>query len=77
MFTNRIVLTLIALASLPAFAVAHPGHGNSRDGNSLLHYVTSPLHVIPVLVAAILLTGLSLFARRVRFTITYLPGFKA
>ena len=68
MITSRIVLTLIALASLPAIGVAHPGHGDSRDGNSLLHYITSPLHVLPVLGAAILLVGLSLFVRRVRLT---------
>ena len=68
MFTSRIVLTLLALASLPVIGVAHPGHGNSGDGNSLLHYVTSPLHVLPVLVAAILLTGFSLLVRRVRLT---------
>ncbi len=69
MFISRIVLTLIALASLPVIGVAHPGHGNSGDGNSLLHYVTSPLHVLPVLVAAILLTGFLLLARRVRLTV--------
>ena len=68
MFTSRIVLTLIALASLPVIGVAHPGHGDSGDGNSLLHYVTSPLHVLPVLVAAILLAGFSLLVRRVRLT---------
>lgn len=64
MFTSRIVLTLIALASLPALGVAHPGHGDSRDGNSFLHYVTSPLHLLPVLVAAIFLAGLLLLVRR-------------
>lgn len=69
MFTSRIVLTLIALASLPAIGVAHPGHGDSQGGgNSLLHYVTSPLHVLPVLLAAICLIVFSLFVRRVRLT---------
>ncbi len=64
MFASRIVLTLIGLASLPAIGVAHAGHGDSQDGNSLMHYVTSPLHLLPVLVAAILLAGLSLLVPR-------------
>ena len=64
MFASRILLTLIALTSLTAIGAAHSGHGDSQDGNSLLHYLTSPIHLLPVLVAAILLASLSLLVRR-------------
>ena len=66
MFASRIVLTLVALASLTAIGVAHSGHGDSQDGNSLLHYVTSPMHLLPVLIAAIFIVGVSMFVRRSR-----------
>jgi len=64
MFACRIALTLIAFASLPAIGSAHPGHGNHRDANGLLHYVTSPLHVLPVLVAAIVFAGIAFLIRK-------------
>ena len=64
MFASRILLTLIALTLLTAIGAAHSGHGDSQDGNSLLHYVTSPMHLLPVLVAAILLAGLTMLVRR-------------
>lgn len=60
----RIALTLIAFASLPAIASAHPGHGNQPDGKSFLHFVTSPLHLLPVLVAAILFAGTAFLIRK-------------
>lgn len=66
MFASRIVLTLIALASLNAIGEAHSGHGDSKDGNSVLHYVTSPMHLLPVLIAAILIAGALMFVRRSR-----------
>ena len=57
MVVNRIALTWFAFVSLSAIGSAHPGHGSHHDGNSFLHYATSPLHVLPVLVAAILFAG--------------------
>lgn len=44
------IFTLIALLSVlvPSMALAHPGHG-TFDGISVMHYLTSPLHVILVL----------------------------
>ena len=66
MFASRIVLTLIALTSLTAIGVAHPGHGDSQDGNSLLHYVTSPIHLLPVLIAGIFFAGFAMIVRRSR-----------
>ena len=66
MFASRIVLTLIALTSLPTIGAAHSGHGDSQDGNSLLHYVTSPIHLLPVLIAAIFFAGFAMIVRRSR-----------
>ena len=43
----KVTLTLIAL--LPLSAVAHDGHGNSH-AHSLMHYLTEPVHIIPVAV---------------------------
>ena len=43
----KAALTLIAL--LPLSAVAHDGHGSSH-AHSLMHYLTEPLHIIPVAV---------------------------
>lgn len=37
-------LTTIAFSTIPAVALAHPGHG-STPGHSLLHYVAEPLHL--------------------------------
>ena len=38
------------------FAWAHPGHGTS-DSQSLTHFVTEPLHVVP---AILLVSGIAL-----------------
>jgi len=59
MVVNRIALTWIAFASLSAIGSAHPGHGSNQGGDSFLHYATSPLHVLPVLIAAILFAGIA------------------
>lgn len=59
MVVLRIALTWIAFASLSASGSAHPGHSSHQDGNSFLHYATSPLHVLPVVVAAILFAGMA------------------
>lgn len=37
-----------AAASLPALALAHPGHG-STEGHGLLHYLVEPLHASALL----------------------------
>jgi len=66
MVVNRIALTWIAFVSLSAMGSAHPGHGSHQDGNSFLHYATTPLHVLPVLVAAILFAGIAKLIHRGR-----------
>ncbi len=49
-----LVLIVISLNSVMLFA--HPGHGN-HTGHSLLHYITSPMHVLPL----ILVVGVGIF----------------
>jgi len=57
MSINRFVAISLAMAiTCPGIASAHPGHGQTGDGNSLLHYATSPLHILPVFGAAILIS---------------------
>lgn len=46
----KTVLALTAL--LPLTAIAHDGHGSSH-AHSLMHYLTEPLHVIPVVIVAV------------------------
>jgi hypothetical protein len=60
-----LALLVVALASLPAFA--HPGHGRDGGSNSLTHYATEPVHVAPVVFAAlagIAIAGLIIWLRR-------------
>lgn len=42
------------LMALPSLAIAHDGHG-VFNGSTLIHYLSSPLHAIPVLVGIVLL----------------------
>jgi hypothetical protein len=66
MAINRIALTWIAFASLPAIGNAHPGHGSNHGGDIFLHYATSPIHIVPILVAAFLLAGTAKLFRSAR-----------
>ncbi|MCR9261775.1 MAG: hypothetical protein NXH95_18820 [Pseudomonadaceae bacterium] len=55
----KVALTLLAL--LPLSATAHDGHGSSQ-AHSLLHYLTEPLHIIPV--AIVVALGVAMWRRR-------------
>jgi len=59
---QRLALVLAALLGSVA-ASAHPGHGVG-DGTSLLHYLTSPLHVGRAMLVLTALAGLSMLQRR-------------
>ena len=50
-------LSIIAAATLPALASAHPGHGPVDHGIS--HYLLSPIHLIGVL--AVIALGVVLY----------------
>ena len=49
-YMQMIAVTLALTATL--VADAHEGHGIVEPGNSLRHYLTEPLHVIPLLLIA-------------------------
>ncbi|MEO2018397.1 MAG: hypothetical protein ABGZ53_28940 [Fuerstiella sp.] len=44
-------------------ATAHPGHGNPATGDGIGHYVSSPLHLGPIVLATIVLL-VALYALR-------------
>lgn len=57
-YMQTMFVTLALTATL--VANAHEGHGVVEPGNSLRHYLTEPLHVIPLL----LLAGIVIFLVR-------------
>ncbi len=63
--SSRFAMPIVAFTILPGMAHAHPGHGNG-DGTSVLHFMASPLHALPVLGFSLLLaaTWLIAFHRR-------------
>lgn len=64
---TRASMLVAALCSLvPATAFAHPGHGHT-DPDSWQHYLTEPVHVIPLaLLAAIVIVAIMGLRARVR-----------
>ncbi len=59
MSMSRVAMPLFFFATLTGVATAHPGHGNHRDGNSLFHYATSPIHLLPLLAVAVVVACLA------------------
>ena len=51
----RTALMALTLTMLPSMAVAHPGHGRPEVEHSVLHYVVSPTHFLPPIIAVGLL----------------------
>ena len=47
----RAMIVVLALTGAMV-AEAHEGHGVVEPGNSLRHYLTEPLHVVPLLLVA-------------------------
>ncbi len=60
MKTRLLAFTALALGLVPAVAFAHPGHGHT-DPSTWRHYLTEPLHVavLAVAAAAVLVTWLA------------------
>lgn len=44
---------MVFVIAMPIVSFSHPGHGNTDDGNSVSHYVASPMHVLPLILCAI------------------------
>ena len=57
----------LLFASMPFIAAAHEGHGVFNP-NSLMHYVGTPEHGLPI-VGALLLTAIILFRRKKAWTV--------
>lgn len=56
----RALLSLIVMMLLTASAYAHPGHGHHQEvPQGLMHYLTSPVHLISILVVLSLVVYVS------------------
>lgn len=51
-----------SLVMAASAAAAHPGHGLGGDASGWLHYLTEPLHVAPLALAAV--AGVLVWRRR-------------
>lgn len=60
----RISLASLVILLCGQVATAHPGHGNPGGEESLLHYVLSPLHLLPVVLVSLILVGVLAMAHR-------------
>jgi hydrogenase/urease accessory protein HupE len=61
----RHALGLAALLATAGAAHAHPGHGPDGGGNGLLHHLTQPDHLAPILFA-VAVAAIVVVARRRR-----------
>ena len=64
-FTMKKLLSLLVLLAATSAAFAHPGHG-STGGYTITHYITEPVHALPLLFAIVL--GIVLIRREKRST---------
>ena len=48
-FLIRAFFCFFAVIALTTEGLSHPGHGNTEDGNSLMHYLWSPIHFLPLI----------------------------
>lgn len=55
----------IAAALLPLAAFAHGGHGHGQ-GHEPFHFLSSPSHFIPILLAAVVVIGYFLYRKKQR-----------
>jgi len=66
MSVKRGSLSLFAFAMLSRVVHAHSGHGDPSGSAGVVHYLTSPIHVLPILFAAVLATAIAFVAIRYR-----------
>lgn len=50
-FSRAFLTALTTVLAAPAFA--HPGHGKDGGSHEVTHYLTEPMHVAPLAMAAI------------------------
>ena len=63
---TRFALFVLAFALSPKWSLAHPGHGTPESDASVIHYVSSPMHLLPILLVALIVGAMSLYAYRLR-----------
>ena len=66
MSVKQVSLSICGFALFSTFVNAHSGHGDPSDSSGIVHYLTSPIHVLPVLFAAVLATAIVVSAIRNR-----------
>jgi hypothetical protein len=63
--TTALLAALLWLASLPL--LAHPGHDetnpHAQDPHSLMHYLTSPVHIAGIVLGIVVVVGAVLLLR--------------
>jgi hypothetical protein len=61
-------LSAAAVLLISGSVMAHPGHGEPEVSDGLMHYVSSPLHFVPlvcgVLLVAVAVAGIRTLRRR-------------
>lgn len=61
------VAALLVAFSAASVTIAHEGHGHPEMQTGLMHYVSSPVHLVPVLLAAAVISCAAAYGfRRVR-----------
>jgi len=66
MSLQRFSLSICAFAMLSRVVHAHAGHGDPSDSTGIVHYLTSPMHALPLLVAAVVATAIAFVVMRNR-----------
>ncbi len=66
MRTSQILTCFVTLVCAISQVSAHPGHGDTVESDSVLHYVSSPVHFVPIIagIAGVAATGLTVVIRR-------------
>lgn len=60
----RFTLIVLAVFSITRIAGAHPGHGESGGGFSLMHHLSEPVHILGAVILVSLVVAASRIVRR-------------
>jgi hydrogenase/urease accessory protein HupE len=59
----RTIVASIAFCTLANLARAHEGHGTPGAGNSMVHFLFSPTHLLPLVLFAVALLAIRRFTQ--------------
>lgn len=59
----RLFLATLTMMSSPAISFAHPGHGDPKTDTTVVHYILSPMHLLPILLVAAIAGGMMIYFR--------------